>query len=548
MNLKIFIYLIFALYVIQPIKTQEEDAPAEEEVAEEETEEEGAGEEGEGEDGGDKEEGHDEAAATEEESEEDEELICHKPALESLGLVGLEKAEKMNLDMCSSITHSCCTVTDQMKIFENWETNKQGEELKNRLHYHTRVYRGLMAEMMKVPPIAAQIFMHLKEEEDPAETNCKIMAQRLLHFKIAEVVPKFEHALTEMHNFLYTTHKGVYCSLCDAHAHQSFNLETKEITLSQNFCRNVVSHTLYPLLYLQVHFKRIVELSATFLATCNDKGEFNPEENVPASVLPEFKEEHKEMLTQCREFRNDDNWFEYCGKICENIHIAHFSEFFQPDIKKYFKVTLFIQELLAKFPPPGENEEEGEGGEEGETAKEEEEEGEEEGEEEEEETDEEVKAEERKLRLKKKKQLLKKKNKYRRYLEDEEGDEVPDEAEDENGDEEGDEDEAEGEEGEEPSIQDLEKKYEKMEILHKSMNAVVPLDKLVILFEETGIDLFEFGHTSHITEENNLLAKALGLIKDELEIVIPVGLEDESVHVLSTSIVMIIFSLFFLFK
>ena len=399
----------------------------------------------------------------------------------------------------------------------------------------------VLEELNKVPAIAAQLFLKMKEVTDPKESNCKVLAQRIMHFKIGDLVPKIQQAMKELHTFLHTSYKGVYCSLCDAQTHSLIDVDKKEITLSEGFCRNIVSHSLHPLTYWHVHLKKIMDLVVSFLTFCDDKGVFNPEEAVPPSIVLEVQEADKKVLTECTKFRNDEGWLEYCAPICEKFQFAQFNEFFQPDIKKYHKVVLYMQEILLKFPPPEQDIEEME--KEAEEEAEEPEDAKKEGAEEEAKP-EEPKAEEPKPEEPKpeepkpetetaeaRKLKLKKRLRYARYLKEEETDTEKKEETEEEGGEEGGEEGEEGEEEEEPTIMDLEKKYEKMDLFHKAMNAVIPLDKATCIFGEPGIDLFEIGLNSHITEENLLLAKGMGLVENQ-KVEEPVVEVKESVHVL----------------
>ena len=80
------------------------------------------------------------------------------------------------------------------------------------------------------------------------------------------------------------------------------------------------------------------------------------------------------------------------------------------------------------------------------------------------------------------------------------------------------------------------------------MNAVVPIDKLVLLYSDLGINLKDLGDHSHITEENNLLAKAMSLIKDELEMPEPAGVEEEHVSIYTSMFLVLCFSVLFIFN
>lgn len=147
MNLKLLVLLLCALHFVRIVKADEEASAEEETPAEEEAESsDDEGEEGEEKEDKDKdkpkegeEEGDEKPKEEEAEDGAEKELVCKKPLLETFGMVGLDEAKKMDMDICTTVKHSCCHVTDQAKIYENWVDNKEGEELKNRLHYHTRV-------------------------------------------------------------------------------------------------------------------------------------------------------------------------------------------------------------------------------------------------------------------------------------------------------------------------------------------------------------------------------------------------------------------------
>ena len=140
MNVKLFIILSLLLTFSHVTKSNEEteDAPSEEENKEEKEEGEEKDEGEEAAETGDAEE--EEAEEKAEEAEEGgQELKCNKQILETYGMVGLEVAKPMMLDMCHSIKQSCCQVTDQLKIYENWIQNGEDEDLSERFKYQMRV-------------------------------------------------------------------------------------------------------------------------------------------------------------------------------------------------------------------------------------------------------------------------------------------------------------------------------------------------------------------------------------------------------------------------
>lgn len=133
----ILCFLFLTLPRFSKSNEEAEEAPAGDEEKPEETPEEAAGE-NEAEGTGEEEE--EEAEEKAEEAEEGgQELTCNKQIVETYGMVGLDVAKPMALDMCESITHSCCQVTDQVKIYENWVEGGEDVDLTERFKYHMRV-------------------------------------------------------------------------------------------------------------------------------------------------------------------------------------------------------------------------------------------------------------------------------------------------------------------------------------------------------------------------------------------------------------------------
>lgn len=48
--------------------------------------------------------------------------------------------------MCPMIEHSCCFVSDQVTIFEQYEVNKEREKIDRRFLYHETIYNNFIDE------------------------------------------------------------------------------------------------------------------------------------------------------------------------------------------------------------------------------------------------------------------------------------------------------------------------------------------------------------------------------------------------------------------
>jgi hypothetical protein len=313
----------------------------------------------------------------------------------------------------------------------------------------------VIEQLLRVPELATKILEATKE--DPLYQNCSLVAGRILKFEIASITPIVKQGLEKMHAFFKESFKGVYCSVCDAKTQFLVDAEQKTATLSEKFCREITSNSLHMLLYFHVHFKKFMSLSNALVTLCDVEGNFMPEEAVPGAVHLNVKNDTKNMLSDCRKYRNDPSWLEHCAGICEEFHLTRYAEFFQPDIVRYHKATLYLKTKLDEF--AGESSEAG--------------------------------AEERMLLSLKARKI----RKSRLLDQGEDAAEAELEAEAE-------EEEALAEGEERPlTIPELEQKFDELTVLTKREDADVRLDKLKVIYEQPGIDLLDQGVGTILTEE-----------------------------------------------
>lgn len=236
------------------------------------------------------------------------------------------------------------------------------------------------------------------------------------------------------------------------------------------------------LLYFHVHFKKFMSLSNALLTLCDLQGNFLPEEAVPGAVQLAVTNDVKNMLSNCRKYRNDPAWLEHCAGICEEFHLTRYAEFFQPDIQRYHKASLYLKTKLDDL----------------------------------EDADNPDAVEERMLLSLKARSI--RKNRLLDQGEDAAEAELEAEAEEE---------EALAEGDQRPlTIPELEQKFDDLTILKKREDADIRLDKLHVLYQQPGIELYDSGVGTILTEEayqqvldaialRNKLAKEAEVPKEE---------------------------------
>lgn len=82
--------------------------------------------------------------------------------------------------------------------------------------------------------------------------------------------------MQNMHNFFINTYKGVYCGVCSGKNSKFFDFSKKSAILSKKFCRDIIQHTIQPMIYFHSHIPKVTELFNLF-QKCSLKGDF--EEN-----------------------------------------------------------------------------------------------------------------------------------------------------------------------------------------------------------------------------------------------------------------------------
>lgn len=270
---------------------------------------------------------------------------CNKELLNSMGFQSMEWSEEITLDMCPTVVQSCCAVQDQIDIYSYWFQGGEEKQLQDRLAYHKQVYFSLLETALAIRKRALISSYFLRKRK---LSNCKVLAKRIVSFDLQSIVPKLKDAVETMHDFFENSYKGFYCSLCDATQTEYLDTRFEQFKVSKVFCRNLVEKSLNPLLYLHNHFTKFLNLSARFLASCNAKGDYK-EVVVEARFKFGVKKKYYDMLTDCRKRRNDSSWFDACHKICEEFKPAAFTEFFQPNLRKFHSFTKYAQKHLVRL-------------------------------------------------------------------------------------------------------------------------------------------------------------------------------------------------------
>lgn len=360
MNLKltkwILLFLVFSL-LTTPVRLQEEpaeeeapaDAPAEEEAPAAEGEEAPA----EGTEG-DTPEGEATGGSPKPKEEEDSgpKKICNQELAGALGMKGVATAIEDEMEMCPGISFSCCEVKDQLIMYDNW-TKIEEPKLKSSIKAHYDVYVTVLNELAEVEIGSRAMLVKL---ENGPDNNCKALATRISQLKIREQAEKLKIHIEELHNYIVTMHKGIYCSVCDADQQRYFKVDKKELVLSRNTCREVVGKSMVFLLYFHVHLNRVMNLVAMYVNGCDADGVFT-EKAIPNEFVFSPDGDVEKLIIDSRENRNKMDWFKYFKPVCDRLNVTQYPELLMPNVKKIEAFTAFIRDLIKTHSAAKETEE-----------------------------------------------------------------------------------------------------------------------------------------------------------------------------------------------
>lgn len=270
---------------------------------------------------------------------------CRPDLLKAFGFSGLATPIKATLDMCPSITDSCCSVADQQVIFQNWDKNVEGANLEKKFANYTETISKFFEAAAKVTKFANDL---VKPVAGATPNECGLMARRILTYQIEDSSAVLNDMFARTYSFLHTSHKGLYCSLCNAKNGDFFATTGLKTTISERFCRDLVVTSLPSALYLNSHFPRYINLLNLFVASCDHKGQFI-KGSVPPAAVATIDTSNEKSLKDCFDNRNTDNWATSCVSVCESFQIGMVTPMFTPKPSLYKATTDYLVQRIGEI-------------------------------------------------------------------------------------------------------------------------------------------------------------------------------------------------------
>ena len=267
---------------------------------------------------------------------------CNRDILQTYSLTGLDIPAIDKIEMCPSITRTCCLKQDQQILFTNFV---HGGEYQGVVDFYGKVvgtYYGLMEKLVEVQDFAKMVKGNIVKKI----ANCKLLAERILNYEVSQVKEQVRQNLAKLQEFFQTTYSGFYCTICNFDNHKYFDSASQTVFFSEKFCRDIVENTLHTLLLFHVDIVKHANLVTKFVASCDFTGTYNLDAIPPSNYTFSVVNDNMQNLQACRDNRNKREWFSYCKDICTNFNLVTFAEYFQPNLKLIASYTNYLSTQL----------------------------------------------------------------------------------------------------------------------------------------------------------------------------------------------------------
>jgi len=177
------------------------------------------------------------------------------------------------------------------------------------------------------------------------KSNCRKMAETILSVKASKLLDKIKKQAKKTFKFLFNSHKGFMCSICDAKTFDYYNYFTNEITVSKGFCKAMVEKTLSYYINRYVHLPQVTRLYGQFMVNCNADGYYNPFKYLRKQEKLYKRARFVSQLISCRKNLKEDMSVDYCTDFCENFHPNRLDKYLEGELER---LSAFLNSMKRK--------------------------------------------------------------------------------------------------------------------------------------------------------------------------------------------------------
>lgn len=263
---------------------------------------------------------------------------CQVQLMQSYGFEGHSVSNQTTVPMCNHIQYSCCTPEDQLWMQRSWVRDGNQLDMRNKMEYFNNTYKEFLEALGQAATAASGIGSKLF-----ITNNCKVLANTIAQFDTLDVFYNLGQLAKNHFSYHGQMFESFYCTLCDAEAHQFFDLTKQRIIYNHRHCKDITQNTLTFLLYFHVHLVKIVNLLVDFVASCDAFGNYNKVVIDESLFKLQVDRKLRRELLRCRTQRNKKGWYGACLPICRRYSMTKLRNFFLPNFKKMSPIASFIK-------------------------------------------------------------------------------------------------------------------------------------------------------------------------------------------------------------
>lgn len=267
--------------------------------------------------------------------------ICNTDLLFSYGVQNPQYLNQSSLFCQTGASETCCTNNDQSWILERWNDK---ERLIIQPFYELTVWLFKTIFQFYEDVILSAKYAYINTQTQP---SCRQAAEFLiLNYIDREDIKTFINDLSKSNEFFADIRRGFYCSLCTLKNQKYFNTDLKKITVSYEFCSDLVENVLET---IALRINKVMPVLANMNALLNCQLPDQPDDQAMFSISADKFYAVNQCFDAYSRFKSSQAAFSACQKFCSDFSFVKPSESFEGIIKPL--ATLKQKLLLTKIVP-----------------------------------------------------------------------------------------------------------------------------------------------------------------------------------------------------
>jgi len=233
--------------------------------------------------------------------------------------------------VCPGVTSNCCSYAAQHQINRLWAKGSERKTIVKVYRGFVDTYKSVFEQFARIETMAQTIF---DATADQLNSPCNLLAKAVVDAKFSALKDEVVKSAKRAFDFLYTSRKGFYCSLCDKNAHSFYQTDGELIATSYGFCSNMVAETLPYFLFKHVHFMKMSRLHGELMAKCTIDGEYSANKYLNNIAIFVKDAQFIDELTRCKANLQKSDAYNGCEKFCKRFNPTRFDQLLEGDLSK----------------------------------------------------------------------------------------------------------------------------------------------------------------------------------------------------------------------